>query len=131
MKSQNVVTGKHIAVLNYQFYCIINFFMSTAQNTKLQPFQHRLAETAAHNNLPPRTCDQQGDHASAAQECTWAQQLPPSRSEARTTCNILAYIPNPKNGGKKRKEWRMQQCYLRSLPQAHHPICSAHYTDSP
>lgn len=71
MKSQNVVTGKHIAELNYRFYCIINFFMSTVQNTKLQPFQHRLAEAAACKNLPPPTCDQQGDYASASQECTW------------------------------------------------------------
>lgn len=99
MKSQNVVTGKNIAVLNYQFYSIINFFMSRAQNTKLQPFQHRLAEAAACKSLPCSTCDQRGDCATASQECTWAQQLSPSCSLARTNCSILAYIPKPKHGG--------------------------------
>lgn len=140
MKSQNVVTGKNIAVLNYQFYSIINFFMSRAQNTKLQPFQHRLAEAAACKSLPCPTCDQRGDCATASQECTWAQQLSPSCSLARTNCSILAYIPKPKHGGggggwtkkkKNQKNLRMQQFYLHSLSQAHHPICSAHYMDSP
>lgn len=70
MESQNVVTGKNIAVINYQFYCIINFFMSRVQNTKFQPFQHRLAEAAACKNLPPPTCDQQGDCATASEKCT-------------------------------------------------------------
>jgi len=50
-----VETGKNIAVLNYQFYCTFNFFTNTVQNTKFQSFQHRLAETAAHRNLPSPT----------------------------------------------------------------------------
>lgn len=59
MKSQNVVTGEDIAVLNYQFYCIINFFVSTVQNTNSSCFQLWLAEAAACKSLPPPTCDQQ------------------------------------------------------------------------
>lgn len=76
MKSQNVVTGEDIAVLNYQFYCIINFFVSTVQNTNSSCFQLWLAEAAAYKSLPPPTCDQQGDWATASQECTWAQLSP-------------------------------------------------------
>lgn len=50
-------TGKNIAVLNYQFYCIINFFMKAVQNSKFQSFQHRLAETEEYKTclLPPMT----------------------------------------------------------------------------
>lgn len=72
MKSQNVETEKTIAVLNYQSYCIINFFMDTVQNTKFQSFQHWLAETAAYKDLPSSTNGQQGDYATATQECTWS-----------------------------------------------------------
>lgn len=109
MKSQNVETGKNIAVLNYQFYYIINLFVSRAQNINFQLFQHRLAEAAAYKSLPPPTCDQQGDWATAFQECTWAQ-LPPSWSQAKTSCSFSANISKTKNGGENREKRKNGEC---------------------
>lgn len=57
MKSSNVETGKNTTVFNYLFYSTTNYFMNTVQNIKFQSFQHRRAETPAHNHLPSSTYD--------------------------------------------------------------------------
>lgn len=128
MKPPNAETGKNIAVLNYRFYCIINLFMNTVRNTKFQSFQQRQQHTKP-SFLPPMTSKE-------------IRQLllrhPPGHNNAHlviSSKNKMQYIfqltQPPKKTNKKRKKKIQNVVALFTLPQAHHPTCSAYYTDSP